>query len=217
VPYLVVLSADHGGSDFTERLRAQGYPLAKRINSAEVMGRVNTALMSELGLAKPPLQGSVEESFVVNVPDADKARVAQAAARALAAQPEVAAAFTQAELVATEVRKGVPPDELTLKERFAESVYPGRSPDILAALQPESTLSPALPGALLAGHGTPWNYDRQVPMLFWWPGAKGETRFLPVETVDIAPTLAAALGLAPPADVDGRCLPLPASSGVRCP
>lgn len=217
VPYLVVLSADHGGSDFTERLRAQGYPMARRVSSAEVMGRVNTALMAELGLAKPPLQGSVEEAFVTGVPDADRARVAEAAVRALAAQPEVAAAFTQAELVATQVRKGVPPDEMTLKERFAESVYPGRSPDILAALQPESTLSPALPGALLAGHGTPWNYDRQVPMLFWWPGAQGETRFLPVETVDIAPTLAGALALAPPADIDGRCLSLPASSGVKCP
>lgn len=217
VPYLVVLSADHGGSDFAERLQAQGYPMAKRINSGEVMERVNSALMAEFNLARPPLLGNVEESSLVGVPEADKAKVAEAAVRLLAAQPEVAAAFTQTDLLATTVRKGVPPDELTIKERFAESIYPGRSPDILAALQPESTLTPGIPGALLAGHGTVWNYDRRVPMLFWWPGAKGETRFLPVETVDIAPTLAGALKLAPPADVDGRCLALPASSGVSCP
>jgi predicted AlkP superfamily pyrophosphatase or phosphodiesterase len=217
VPYLVVLSADHGGSDFVERLQSQGYPMARRINSGEVLGRVNQALMAQFNLAKPPLQGNVEESNLVGVPEADKPRVAEAAARLLAAQPEVAAAFTQAELLETQVRKGVPPDELTLKERFAESVYPGRSPDLLAALQPETTLSPAVPGQLVSGHGTAWNYDRRVPMLFWWPGVKGETRFLPVETVDIAPTLAGAMKLTPPADVDGRCLALPAASGVRCP
>jgi arylsulfatase A-like enzyme len=47
-------------------------------------------------------------------------------------------------------------------------------------------------------------------MMFWWPGVKAHARFLPVETVDIAPTLAAALGLTPPADIDGRCLALAA-------
>ncbi|HEX5378605.1 MAG TPA: alkaline phosphatase family protein, partial [Phenylobacterium sp.] len=216
VPYLVVLSADHGGSDFVERLQSQGFPMARRISSAEVMGRVNRVLMSELGLAGPPLQGSVEEANIVGVPEADKARVAEAAARVLAAQPEVAAAFTQDELLKTDVRKGVPPDELTLKERFAESTYRGRSPDVVAALQPQSTLSPAVPGGLLSGHGTPWDYDRQVPMLFWWPGAAGETRFLPVETVDIAPTLAAILRIRTPDDLDGRCLPLPGAGGGRC-
>lgn len=216
VPYLVVLSADHGGSDFTERLQAQGYPLARRVSSADIMGRVNKSLMAEFGLAKPPLQGSAEESSLVGVADADKPRMAQAAARLLAAQPEIAAAFTQEELLAVKVRKGVPPDELTLQERFALSAYPGRSTDVMAALQPQSTLASGMPGSQLAGHGSPWNYDRRVPMLFWWPGAVGETRFLPVETVDIAPTLAAALGLTPPSDIDGRCLTLPASSGVAC-
>jgi len=53
-----------------------------------------------------------------------------------------------------------------------------------------------------------WNYDRRVPILFWWKGAPSQTRYLPIETVDIAPTLAAVMGLSPPADVDGRVLPL---------
>ena len=97
------------------------------------------------------------------------------------------------------------------------SAYPGRSPDILVALPPMQTIYLAGPGENIAGHGAPWDYDRRVPILFWWPGAKAQWRFLPVETVDIAPTLAAALGVKPPADVDGRCLQLPEASGVRCP
>ena len=216
VPYLVVLSADHGGSDFPERLAAQGYPMAKRVSSPQVMARVNKALMDQFGLAKPPLSGTVEEANLVGVPDADHAKILEAAVKELAAQPEIAAVFTREELLATQVRKGVPPDELSVKERFAESVYPGRSPEIQAALQPGSTLIPGLPGQLLSSHGTVWDYDRRVPMLFWWPGAAGQTRFLPVETTDIAPTLAAALRIAPPADVDGRCLALGETSPVRC-
>ena len=216
VPYLVVLSADHGGSDFTERMQVQGFPGAKRVNSGEVLGRVNKALMVELGLAKAPLQGTIEESDVVGVPDADRARVTAAAVRVIAAQPEVTAAFTREQLLETKVRPGIPPDELSVQERFALGVYAGRSPEILVALNPQSTLAPAAPGVLLASHGSVWDYDRRVPMLFWWPGAKVENRFLPVETVDIAPTLASALGVLVPNDVDGRCLTMPAESGVRC-
>jgi predicted AlkP superfamily pyrophosphatase or phosphodiesterase len=208
VPYLVVLTADHGGTDFTERLAAQGYT-AERLSGPAIMSRVNTALMAQFGLSEPPVTGTPEEANIKPLAaGVDRAALTAAAARTLAAQPEMAAAFTQAELLATPIRKGAPPEEISLQERFAMSVYPGRSPDILGTLQPLANLWPATPGEGVAGHGTPWNYDRRVPMLFWWPGAAADERYIPVETVDIAPTLAAALGLDAPSDLDGRCLPL---------
>jgi predicted AlkP superfamily pyrophosphatase or phosphodiesterase len=217
VPYLVVLAADHGGSDFTERLASEGYPTAKRVDAAAVMARVNKALVSELHLAAAPLRGNLEEIDLVGVAQIDRPRVLEAAIRSLRAQPEVAAAFTLDELLATPIRQGANPEEVSLKERFAMSAYGGRSPDIVTALPPFQTIYQAKLGDNIAGHGAPWNYDRRVPILFWWPGAKAEWRFLPVETVDIAPTLAAAVGLTPPSDLDGRCLELPEGSGVRCP
>jgi hypothetical protein len=125
----------------------------------------------------------------------------------LRAQPEVAEAYTLPDLLGTRIPKGKPADEFTVKERFAASAYPGRSSDIVATLHPYATIYPTRPP--IHGHGTLWNYDRQVPILFWWPGAPSETRFLPIEAVDIAPTLAKAAGLAAPTDLDGRCLPLP--------
>jgi predicted AlkP superfamily pyrophosphatase or phosphodiesterase len=215
VPYLVVLAADHGGSDFTERLQAQGYPAA-RVSGPDVLARVNKALMAEFHLDAPPLQGSIEEASLVGVSPADRARVLQAAVRTLAAQPEIEAAYSLDDLLATPIRKGASPDEVSLKERFAMSAYAGRSPDIVAALHPLATT--LRPGASdVAGHGSPWGYDRRVPILFWWPGAKPQSRFPAIETVDIAPTLAAAAGVTPPSDIDGRCLQLPAGSGVKCP
>lgn len=217
VPYLVVLAADHGGSDFTERLASEGYPTAKRVDSRVVLDRVNKALVTELHLAAAPLRGNLEELTLTGVAEADRARVLEAAVRTLRAQPEVAAAFPREELLATPIRKGANPEEVSLKERFAMSTYASRSPDILAALPPMQTIYMAGPGDNIAGHGAPWDYDRRVPILFWWPGAKAQWRFLPIETVDIAPTLAAAVNVSPPADVDGRCLQLPEGSGVHCP
>ena len=213
VPYLVVLSADHGGSDMVERLAAQGYP-AGRIDGDTILARVNAAVMAETGLTAPPLTGSIDEpALVPGVAPGDRGRVLAAAKRALEKEADVVAAFTLDEALATRVPPGKAPDELTLQERFAESAYRGRSGDLLVALRPY-TAPRANPG-YRAGHGSPWDYDRRVPILFWWNGAPAQTRFLPVETVDIAPTLAAVLGLTPPADVDGRCLPLP---GARaCP
>ena len=46
-----------------------------------------------------------------------------------------------------------------------------RSPDILIAFKPYSTIGHIdSAGNYIAGHGSPWNYDRRVPILFWRPG-----------------------------------------------
>jgi arylsulfatase A-like enzyme len=74
------------------------------------------------------------------------------------------------------------------------------------------------PGSYVATHGSPWNYDRRVPILFYQPGRPGFEQPLPVETVDILPTLAALIGLpVPPAEIDGRCLDLNRGGGSSCP
>lgn len=213
VPYLVVLTADHGGSDAVERLAAAGYP-ARRVPAAPIFERINKAVTEELGLSAPALAGPLDDLMVAPGLEAwRKPTVIATAIRVLEAQPEIAGAFSQAELLATFVPPGKAVDELTLRERYALSTYPGRSPDIMVAMQPFTTPYPGRPGGDLAGHGSPWNYDRRVPILFWWSGAPSQTRFLPVATVDIAPTLANILGLTPPADIDGRCLPV----AIPCP
>jgi arylsulfatase A-like enzyme len=67
----------------------------------------------------------------------------------------------------------------------------------------------------VATHGSPWDYDRRVPILFWRKGMAGSTREEPVETVDIMPTLAAELGVPVAAgSVDGTCLS--GIPGVNC-
>ena len=70
----------------------------------------------------------------------------------------------------------------------------------------------------VATHGSPWNYDRRVPILFWWPGMRGFEQPNGIETVDILPTLAALIGLpVPAAEIDGRCLDLDPTEATSCP
>ncbi|MFN5819678.1 MAG: alkaline phosphatase family protein, partial [Novosphingobium sp.] len=72
-------------------------------------------------------------------------------------------------------------------------------------------------GAYVATHGSVWDYDRRVPMLFWRKGMTGFEQPNPVETVDIAPTLAAVIGLRlDDGAFDGRCLDLDAGAGNSC-
>ena len=216
---LVVLTADHGGSDFPERLAQQGYD-AGRVPPVQWLKDLNAAVREQLALAYDPLvqAGGIESLYVVGADGkapsvGDHARVTAAALAILAKRPEVFAAYDSNALVtAAPPPKGTPPDEISVAERMRRSAYPGRVGDILVAFQPYQT--PASPGAsYVASHGSPWNYDRRVPILFWWKGGPARERVLPIETVDIAPTLAAVTGVAVPADIDGRCLPLGAGPG----
>ena len=67
----------------------------------------------------------------------------------------------------------------------------------------------------LTTHGSPWNYDRRVPILFWRKGMAGFEHTGSIETIDIAPTLAAQIGLVTP-KLDGTCRDIGALQGAPC-
>ena len=211
---LVVLAADHGGSDFPERLTEQGYD-AGRVPSGPWLKALNAQVREELKLDYDPLTqaGGIESLYVVGAdgktPTAlDRTRVVAATLVILAKRSEVYEAYdSNALFTAAPPPKGTPPDEISVAERMRRSAYPGRVGDILVAFQPYQTLA-AAGASYVASHGSPWDYDRRVPIVFWWKGGTARERVLPIETVDIAPTIAAVTGVAVPADVDGRCLPL---------
>lgn len=218
---LVMLTADHGGSDFAERLAARGYPTAGRM-SPDTLGRLNGAVRDRFGLDYDALKADGANIYVLDparAPLAENLRseIATLVAAELRSIPGVVEAYTLDELLASPVpARAVHPDRLTVKERIVLSTVPARSADVIFALEPGMTPFPGVLGGYLAGHGTPWDYDRRVPMIFWTPGGVGQERALPVRTVDIAPTLANAVGLEGPEDLDGRCLTLP-SAARACP
>ena len=125
--------------------------------------------------------------------------------------------LTRAELLATPIPAG-PPDNWTLIQRARASFDPLRSGDFYVMLKPRITPIADPSRGSVATHGSVWDYDRRVPILFWRRGLTGFEQPLAVETVDIMPTLAALIGLPlAPGSVDGRCLDLIAGPGTSCP
>lgn len=218
LPVLVVLTADHGGLDAPERVAERAIP-AERVAGGDLVKALNASVRAKLGLAADPLGGDIDQLYLIpGTEDAASQRwIIDAALAFLKARPEVAAVYNADEIAASPpAPPGTPPDELTLLQRLSESFEPARSGDIAVVLQPyASAYAPKKPGSAIAGHGSPWNYDRRVPILFWWPGAAGFEQSLPVETVDIAPTLAAILRVPAP-QVDGRCLDLDRTPANSC-
>jgi len=89
--------------------------------------------------------------------------------------------------------KGTPFDEA-----LRRSYDPGRSGDLHAIMAENILLGDAPPGT---SHGTPWDYDARVPLVFWGRGVRAGRVDAPAATVDLAPTLGRLLGLDyPPGD-----------------
>ncbi len=57
-------------------------------------------------------------------------------------------------------------------------------------------------------HGSPWPYDVSIPLMFAGPAVKPGTYDMEASQQDVAPTLAAALGIRMPHDATGRVLPV---------
>ena len=215
--YAVVLSADHGGMDIPERLRDQGVAGAARADPGLDGAEIGTVLAPQLGLAGTILRslGIPGDVWVdAGVPQARRAAVIQAAKQRYAAHPQVYAAYTKAEIMALPMPSGAP-DKWTVPQRVRASYDAKRSGDLYVVLKPNISPTAKPSTGYTTTHGTPWDYDRRVPIVFWRKAAAPAASEQPVETVDIMPTLAAMIGLpVQKSSVDGRCLSV---AGTSCP
>ena len=215
IDYEVVLTADHGGHDATERQQQRAMPMETRVTKELSTKDIGVAIGRDLGIAGPVLLGSEGDVYVADsVPAGKRAQVVAAAVKRIKAFPQVAAVLTRGEIAATTI-PATPPETWTLAERARASFDPERSGDLLILLKPRVTGIPTPGVGYVATHGSPWDYDRRVPILFWRKGIAGFEQPQSVETVDIAPTLAATIGL-PVTGLDGRCLDLDSGPGNSC-
>ena len=63
------------------------------------------------------------------------------------------------------------------------------------------------PGPVAVMHGSPWRYDTHVPVIFAGPGVPASAVHRQIQPADVAPTLAALLGMSPPGSAQGTVLP----------
>jgi predicted AlkP superfamily pyrophosphatase or phosphodiesterase len=217
VDYVVVLTADHGGHDLPERNRIHAAPDAQRVDNRLDPKEIGEQIAREFRLSGPVLIPAGGDVYIDRaVPETMRARVARRAAELIGQSPLVEAVFVGTDL-AKMPQPTSPPETWSFAERARASYRPGRSGDLIVALKERVTPIADPTHGYVATHGSFWNYDRLVPILFWWKGVQNFEQPLGVETVDILPTLASLIGLpVPPAEIDGRCLDLDASAGDNC-
>ncbi|HYD36483.1 MAG TPA: alkaline phosphatase family protein [Allosphingosinicella sp.] len=219
IDYSVLLTADHGGHDIPERYREQAITDAIRADAALDIEKMGPAIGKKLGLSGPILFGEYVSGDMYIDPKltaAQRARVLREAVRAYGAHPNVARVITRADLLAAPRPSG-PPDTWSLLDRAKASFDPERSGDFVVFLKPRVTPIYNAGGSYVATHGSPWDYDRRVPILYWRKGIVPFEQPLAVETVDILPTLAATIGVAiPPGSIDGKCLDLDEGPANSC-
>ncbi len=127
--------------------------------------------------------------------------VANELVAALEALPFVADAFPVAEMIS-----GPPADSFSVL--FRNSYHPDRwhwgygSQGSGVLFRFSEALYPD-PEPRGSGHGSPYYYDRHVPLILYGSGVPGGVSDDPVRTIDIAPTLAALAGIPMPDDLDG--------------
>jgi arylsulfatase A-like enzyme len=179
--WVLAFSSDHGVLEIPEHLAEQGVPAERltREHRQQLLDAIQAGMVAWTG------QAPVEESIQ----------------RSVAALPFIAGAYTYAD-----VESASPPDSFAAL--MANSHSRQRTVDLaerwgVYVRYPPYFLSW---GSAQATHGSPYYYDRHVPLIFLGAGVGPGVSDERVATVDVAPTLARLAGVPAPADLDGRSL-----------
>ncbi|HUA59243.1 MAG TPA: alkaline phosphatase family protein [Verrucomicrobiae bacterium] len=128
-------------------------------------------------------------------PDRDPEEVRKLAVRAAFEFPAVAGFYTAGAACSTH-------DEFA--RRFANSFHLKRCGDLMLSYRPGYVEDYGQPGGI--SYGSLYNYDVRVPLCFYGQQFRPGSFEAPVESVDLAPTLARAMGAAVPSSSVGRVL-----------
>ncbi len=92
-------------------------------------------------------------------------------------------------------------------EMFARAYFPGRTGQLLIVPREGDFITRPDPDVTYM-HGSPWAYDVWIPLMFAGPAVRTGLYSTPAVQQDVAPTLAAALGVQMPPTATGRVLPV---------
>ncbi len=202
---VVVLSADHGAAEVPGRLAQFGID-AEYFEPLEIDRQAAIeALKKRFGIGEELVAGFHHPYLYLNQEviakkELDPGEVARAVANQLNAFKGVTLALPSVDL-----REGRVPDTALVRS-IMRSYNPKRSGDIYLVLDPHWFINDFDGLTVAASHGSPWRYDSYVPVVFMGPGIKAARYVRPVETIDVAPTLARLLRIKAPSGARGAPL-----------
>ena len=110
-------------------------------------------------------------------------------------------------LRAKPVDVAAPPTRQRFLEMWARAYFPGRTGQLFVVPREGEFITRSDPNYTYM-HGSPWPYDVAIPLMFVGPAVKSGVYSETATQQDVAPTLAAALGLRMPPTATGRVLPV---------
>lgn len=196
---LIILTADHGVADSIPYLEAKHKAASAPMDVTTLEQSIQNQLIKHYHLPKEALMIVAPpyvylDHAIINNQHLSLAQVSRFIANHLTHQKGIFKAYPLP-------LNGVDPDWLGTKvNRMA---YPYRSGDVYIVPPPHQRSDAA---DHKVGHGTPWQYDSYVPLLFVHPAFKPQIISRPVATTDIASTLSALLMIKPPSGAVGKPL-----------
>ena len=195
---LVILTADHGVAPVPEVNQARKMP-GGRLNGGELTAKITDALTKRFGPGKWLLASSGGMLYfnqdLIRAQKLDPAEVELVAAEAGLEQHHIARVYTRSQLVDGAVQH----DEIS--RAFSVGFFGQRSGDLFVLQEPYYLFE-----ATGTSHGTPYDYDNHVPVIFLGPGIKPGKYSTRIAVNDIAPTLAEILNVEQPSGSIGRIL-----------
>lgn len=196
---LIVLSADHGMAEMPEYMTELGYDVG-RIKPDEITTIANTVGQQKFGIDgvatfffRPYLYLDEQK---ITAAGKSVPLVEQAIALSLANHPGINVAVSRSGLSRLE--------KTTVLQQIKNNTHPQRSGHIYVVQQPYWFMFES--GPIAAMHGSPWQYDTHVPLIFTGKGIASQWVERAVGIVDVAPTLARLLSITPPAAAQGEAL-----------
>ena len=188
---VVAVTADHGMMPHARDAAAAGRGTGT-LSTAEARALIKPALapFAADGVTPDTVLLRYPFLFLPPMPAAPRRAAATALADAFAGHPAVWRAWTREALVR---------DAHPVAQLMAASTHPARGGDVVLALRPYHRPvdhAPA-PGTFACGsrHGSPWRYDRRVPLALWGEGVAPGVVDDAVDITQLGTTLARVLGL----------------------
>jgi predicted AlkP superfamily pyrophosphatase or phosphodiesterase len=197
---VVALSADHGMLPLPEATRGDDPgSTSARVGDTSILKELNAAVDAESKLdpgAKPVYRFEgcslwLDRALLARPGSPEPSRVLDVVRRELATTWKNAIERT---IVVSAPFPDAGGDPVLASARNA--VVPGRSGDLLAVPRPGVLIDPY--GGTGTSHGTPWEYDTHVPLIFWGGGIAARAIADPSTPYDLAPTVAGWLGVTMP-------------------
>ncbi len=202
---LIVLSADHGGPEVPGYLRSLGDDVTHVDPAPFDAAALNTALRRKTGV-----DADLVRTFFTPYVYLDQKLVADSGmelvdvqrtlAEIVMQRPEVYAAYA-----AIDISAGRLPDN-PLAAMAAANYQPSRSGDVHVVFGSQEFIADFDGLSVAATHGSPWHYDRHVPVVFAGSNIKPARISRAVTPYDIAATMAERLNIEAPSGSVGVVL-----------